>query len=88
MGIYRRNHIQCGGITQERNLIVDGLETVPDSGLAQDAEFDLCGKIGGANTTATSCNMNMMLQYYNGTAFQGIPYGFNFGGIQEKRSPI
>ena len=24
--------------------------------------------------------MNMILQYYNGTAFQGIPYGFNFGG--------
>ena len=35
MGIYERDRIQCGGITRERNLIVDGLETVPDSGLAQ-----------------------------------------------------
>ncbi len=64
--------------TGYRGFMVNGNIFEP-SGNYYDAELILGGPGGGYNTYATSANVSLLLEYYNGNNFQMIQNVWNFG---------
>ncbi|MCI4366144.1 MAG: thermopsin family protease [Thermoplasmata archaeon] len=60
------------------NYTVDGTN-YNNFGLYNDAELILGGPGGGSSTGASSAQLSMSLEFYNGRNFQSVPNAYNFG---------